>query len=94
MFPLISTNLLKIPSTHGSPINEYRIHRGRVEFRSLHSDGKPFSYNSGTWRAMDAGDLYMHFVLNTAVAQWLIERLAVQPQTTIQKPPVNPLDST
>ena len=71
----ISKNLLRIPSQIGSPINEYRIHHGQIEFRSLSSRGQTFSPMTEGWRTLDAGDIQLHFVLNTTVAKWLVERL-------------------
>ncbi|HLJ25451.1 MAG TPA: hypothetical protein VKY85_01955 [Candidatus Angelobacter sp.] len=90
----ISTDLLKIPSTNGSPINEYRINRGQIEFRSLDSEGKAFAYTAGDWRTLDAGDLQLHFALNTTMAQWLTERLGAPAGHTSKKSPVSLLDST
>jgi hypothetical protein len=78
MTPYVSTNLLKIPSANGSPINEYRVSQGQIEFRSLDSQGKPFPHTGGSWTILDAGDLQLHFALNTAVARWLIERLEIR----------------
>ena len=71
----ISKNLLRIPSENGSPINEYRINQGQIEFRSLDPRGRPFSLRSEGWRSLGAADIQLHFALKTAVAQWLIERL-------------------
>lgn len=71
----ISKNLLRIPSENGSPINEYRINQGQIEFRSLNARGQPFSLRSEGWRSLNAADIQLHFALKTAVAQWLIERL-------------------
>jgi hypothetical protein len=89
----ISAPLLKIPSERGSPVNEYRIRRGRIEFRSLDSGGQPFAYTGGSWRALDTRDLELHFALNTPVAQWLIDRLA-KASAARQKSWTTPLDST
>jgi hypothetical protein len=73
----ILKDLLRIPSANGSPVNEYRIYRGQIEFRSLDAEGKPFSPFKPGWRALDAGDIQLHFALKTTVAQWLLERLDV-----------------
>jgi hypothetical protein len=72
-------NLLRIPSENGSPINEYRINHGHIEFRSLTSQGQPFSSRKQGWRMLGVGDIQLHFALKTAVAQWLIERLGAEP---------------
>lgn len=75
MFPHISSELLRIPSENGSPINEYRIQNGQIEFRSLDATGKPFSITKGIWRVLDISELQLHFALDTVVAQWLMQRL-------------------
>lgn len=75
MFPHISSELLRIPSENGSPINEYRIQNGQIEFRSLDETGKPFSVTQGKWRVLDVSELQLHFALDTVVAQWLMQRL-------------------
>lgn len=93
MFSPNSTDLLKIPSENGSPINEYRISGRRIEFRSLDSQGRPFSHTAGRWRSLDPSDLELHFALNTAVAQWLIDRL-VRISAAANKCRVSPMDST
>lgn len=93
MFSLNSIDLLKIPSENGSPINEYRIQGGHIEFRSLDSQGRPFSQTAGKWIALDPSDLELHFALNTAVAQWLIERL-VKISASTNKSRIAPMDST
>ena len=66
---------LRIPSTNGSPINEYRIHGGQIEFRALDAFAKPFVHNAGAWRILTAADIQLHFALNTEVARWLMRRL-------------------
>jgi hypothetical protein len=75
VFSHISSELLRIPSENGSPINEYRIHNGNIEFRSLDPQGKPFSITTANWRVLDIGELQLHFTLDTLVAQWLMQRL-------------------
>ena len=75
MSPHISSELLRIPSENGSPINEYRIQNGQIEFRSLDATGKPFSITKAKWRVLDVSELQLHFVLDTVVAQWLMQRL-------------------
>lgn len=94
MLPHPSTNFFKIPSRNGSPVNEYRIHSGRIEFRSLDSKGNPFPYSAGAWRTLNAAELEMHFILNTTVAQWLVERLGAKTGSAAKRSPVGPLDST
>lgn len=70
-----SKNLLRISSENGSPVNEYRIHQGQIEFRSLDIHDPPVSLSSEQWQSLDVADIQFHFVLKTVVAQWLIERL-------------------
>lgn len=92
MFTPNATNLLKIPSENGSPINEYRIHGGHIQFRSLDSRGQPFPQTAGKWTVLDPSDLQLHFALNTAVAQWLMERLVKISATSQSR--ITPMDST
>ena len=68
-------NLLRIPSQNGSPINEYRIHDGQIEFRSLDPRNRQLSQPAEGWRSLAVDDIQLHFALKTVVAQWLIERL-------------------
>jgi hypothetical protein len=89
----ITSPFLKFKSKNGSPVNEYRIRRGRIEFRSLDKRGRPFSYNHGTWAALDNRDIQLHFALNTPVARWLIARL-VTPGGSPQPLRAAPMDST
>lgn len=70
-----ANDLLRIPSENGCPVNEYRIHEGQIEFRSLDSHNKPFSPRGDGWRSLAAADIQLHFALKTSVAQWLVERL-------------------
>lgn len=70
-----SSELLRIPSKNGSPINEYRIQNGQIEFRSLDAMGQLFSVTEGKWRVLDISELQLHFALDTVVAQWLLQRL-------------------
>ena len=74
------TDLLKIPSENGSPVNEYRIHHGQIQFRSLDAPGNPFPQYAGRWRTLTAADLQFHFALNTVVAKWLMQRLGGLPE--------------
>src|SRR5436309_2750205 len=49
MLPYLSTDLLRIPSENGSPVNEYRINNGQIEFRALDVQGQPFLHSAGTY---------------------------------------------
>jgi len=71
----IAKNLLRIPSNNGSPVNEYRIHEGQIQFRSLDVRNKPVSQELEGWRSLDVTDIQLHFALKTVVSQWLVERL-------------------
>lgn len=75
MLPYLSTDLLRIPSENGSPINEYRIKNGQVEFRALNDQGKAFVRDGIEWKALSGDELQLHFSLNTVVAEWLLGRL-------------------
>ena len=76
----IPKNLLRISSENGAPINEYRIHQGLVEFRSLDPRNKLLPQPSQGWRSLEVCDIQLHFALKTVVAQWLIERLSSMPE--------------
>jgi len=71
----IAQDLLRIPSRNGSPVNEYRIHQGQIEFRSLDAQNKPVLHWKEGWRSLGVSDIQLHFALKTVVAEWLIERL-------------------
>ena len=71
----VAKNLLRIPSKNGSPVNEYRIHEGEIQFRSLDFRNKSISQELEGWRSLDVTDIQLHFALKTVVSQWLIERL-------------------
>ncbi|HEY6348216.1 MAG TPA: hypothetical protein VI636_02285 [Candidatus Angelobacter sp.] len=75
MLNQIPNNLLRIPSQNGAPVNEYRIHQGQIEFRSLGPQNKSISPQTEGWRSLDASDIQLHFALKTIVAQWLMDRL-------------------
>ena len=62
---------LRIESVNGSPINDYRFHRGHIEVRSLAPSGLPFPGNDSRWRVLDDGDIKIHHALGTAVSEWL-----------------------
>ncbi|HKR33133.1 MAG TPA: hypothetical protein VJT08_21820 [Terriglobales bacterium] len=51
----------------GGVFNEYRLTKKReVEFR----------IGNGEWRALDSGEVELHYVLHTEVAKWLAKVLA------------------
>ncbi len=57
------------------PEKEYRIKDGKVEARVLHRG----SVRNGVWRELSAEQLSSHVRRNTAVAQWLEQRLGWRP---------------
>jgi len=47
----------------GGATNAYRIHNGRVEFKS----------GEGEWRVLEPEDVQLHFSLHTEVSKWLLK---------------------
>lgn len=66
---------LRVEPPNSLFINDYRIHGGRIEVRTLDSVGHPFDLALSGWKALDDDDLHLHFALRTVVAQWLQDRL-------------------
>jgi hypothetical protein len=66
---------LRIASKDGGPCNEYRIQKHSVEFRSVGTDGKPYTRESGMWRPLNGEEIQLHFALQTPVAEWLDKTL-------------------
>jgi hypothetical protein len=66
---------LRIVSKDGGPCNEYRIQKHSVEFRSVGTDGKPYTRESGMWRPLNGEEIQLHFALQTPVAEWLDKTL-------------------
>ncbi len=58
-----------------SRVDEYRIRGRQVEFRARRPDGAPLPDRGGEWRRLTAGDLSLHVMLRTPVAEWLMRRL-------------------
>ncbi len=69
----------------GWPVNEYQITDSKLEFRSLDSNGRPFSDQRGKWRRLTANELVMHFGLNTVVAHWFLQKTAEWDSDAVQK---------
>lgn len=46
-----------------------------MEFRAVDEHGKPYSYPSTKWRALDGEEIKLHFALETPVAEWLDKNL-------------------
>ncbi len=59
----------------GSPINDYRIEHGLIEFRILDPSGRPYPGARSRWRVVDENDLQLHHALGTVVSTWLRARL-------------------
>jgi hypothetical protein len=59
---------LFVPPTEHDPANHYRIQNGCVQFRISRPSG-------GSWRTLSYDDVVQHIVLQTLVAEWLMERL-------------------
>jgi hypothetical protein len=49
-------------------LNQYQINGGRLRFRCITED------DAGTWRTLSDGDVLMHLMLKTRVAEWLYAR--------------------
>lgn len=60
-------------SEQDAPVNQYRVHNRDLEFRVLDRRGNPFRF--GQWRKLTPNEIALHMNLNTAVAEWLNERL-------------------
>ena len=69
---------LRIESVNGSPINDYRIHNGRVEVRLLDPSGQEYSSPISRWRRLDQNEIQLHHVLGTVVSKWLAVRLEAE----------------
>jgi hypothetical protein len=65
---------LRIESTRGLPVNDYRIIEGRVEFRVLDSSGQPYASRASCWRTLDENEIQIHHALDTVVSKWLRAR--------------------
>lgn len=55
------------------PVNQYRVRKRNLEFRTLDPHGERFHF--GQWRKLTPDEITLHMNLNTAVAEWLNERL-------------------
>jgi hypothetical protein len=58
-----------------SSVDEYRIRRREVEFRSRSREGFTLSKRPRTWKHLTAEDISMHLALHTVVGEWLMLRL-------------------
>src|SRR5262245_4719353 len=56
-----------------APVNQYRVRKRNLEFRALDCHGHQFPFSR--WRKLTSDEITLHMNLNTAVAEWLNERL-------------------
>jgi hypothetical protein len=63
---------LRIKSA-GLPVNDYQITDHKLEFRTVDSNGRPFSDQRSTWRPLTASELRLHLRM-TVVARWFLEK--------------------
>lgn len=68
-----SQQRLTIFAHEDAPVNEYRVRKRNLEFRALGAHGERFRF--GQWRKLTPDEITLHMNLNTAVAEWLNERL-------------------
>ena len=66
---------LRIETRGRSPVNEYRIMNGDVEFRLLDQAGRPYPGLAGEWKIMNENEIQLHHALGTVVSKWLQARL-------------------
>jgi hypothetical protein len=66
---------LTVECGDASSVDEYRIRRREVEFRSRCRNGSSLPAVRSMWHRLTADDIAMHLVLNTAVGEWLMLRL-------------------
>ncbi|MCI0348083.1 MAG: DUF4178 domain-containing protein [Acidobacteriales bacterium] len=57
-------------SAPGRVVNEYRIHRDKLELRTWNLQGRM----PKQWRKVEPDEIMLHLLLNTAVGQWLMSR--------------------
>ena len=62
---------LRIEPISGTPINDYRLRLGRVEFRALDADGRHLRGDLSRWRRLTDDEVQWHLLLGTVVAQWM-----------------------
>ena len=67
-----SQHRFTIFTEHDAPVNQYRVHNRDLEFRVL----GPYVHRfRAHWRKLTPDEIALHMNLNTAVAEWLNERL-------------------
>jgi hypothetical protein len=65
------TDRLRIEPKLAPVINDYRVHDGHVEVRTLDRNGRPSEPQLSNWRPLNSNELELHFVLSTVVAKWI-----------------------
>jgi hypothetical protein len=58
-------------SAPGRVVNEYRIHDDSLELRTQDPQG---TSKHARWRKVQADDIMLHLLLDTAVGKWLLSR--------------------
>ncbi len=65
---------LRIESSDGRIINDYRLYEGKLQFRPVYTDGGLLPGDGSAWRDLASDDIAKHAALQTVVAQWLAIR--------------------
>ena len=65
---------LRIESADETVINDYRLYRGKLQFRPIHANGGLLPGSGSEWRDLAAEDISKHAALQTVVAEWLAIR--------------------
>jgi hypothetical protein len=65
---------LRLETTDGSGIEEYRIREGEIEVRRAQRPSQEWQFEDA-WNRLSAADLTAHVQKNTVVAQWLKHRI-------------------
>lgn len=65
-----AANQLRIEAFSGSVINDYRIRRGRLEYRYVSREPR-----RSQWRPLDENELQLHQRLGTVVSEWMRTRM-------------------
>lgn len=65
---------LRIECGPDGPVNEYRLHHGRLELRVLW----PLHSLRGRWRPLSLAEIIMHVNLETEVSRWMLHLLRQQ----------------
>ncbi len=74
----MTSDHLRIDSSQGQTLMEYRIHNGHIEVR-VPAPGDGEAPAEAAWRRLSAREFSAHLALNSALANWLRAR-AQRPQ--------------